>query len=162
MNRENWWALIPGGILGFMSLAFLLAGGLNEDILGGLIMLGMGLAFLVVYLLSRENWWALIPAGVLGTIGVTAALSEQRFAAGMEDRILGGVFFGGMALTFTVLWLLRNRHQTAWASYPALGLGAAAVLIAIFGANFDQIWPVILIAAGLWLLYRNMRSSAAA
>ncbi|KAA3648197.1 MAG: hypothetical protein DWQ07_04160 [Chloroflexi bacterium] len=158
MNRENWWALIPGGILSFMGAAFLIAGNLNEDLLGGLIVGGIGLAFLVVYLLNRSNWWAIIPAGVLGTVGVIAALSQQRFIPGLEDRILGGVFFGGMAVTFAILWLLRNQHETAWAGYPALGLGAAAALIAIFGTNFDQIWPVILIAFGLWLIYRNMRS----
>jgi len=160
INRENWWALIPGGILSFIGAAFLVAGNLNADLLGGLIMVGMGMAFLVVYLLNRDNWWAIIPAGVLGTIGGVVGLSQMGITPGLDDQITGGVFFAGLAITFTALWGLRRSHSTAWAGYPALGLGIVAGVVAIFGAAWDRIWPVFLIGLGLWLIYRNLRTSA--
>lgn len=69
---ENWWALIPAGVLTSLAVPFLLPGGFNP----GVFMLGMGVTFALVYVqglvrgLHHEFWWALIPAGVLALIGV--------------------------------------------------------------------------------------------
>ena len=72
-NRENWWAIIPGGVLlsigVFLGLEALFPG----DEMVGVFFLGLGLTFVVLaYLptLEGRTRWALIPAGVLLLMGV--------------------------------------------------------------------------------------------
>jgi hypothetical protein len=72
-NRENWWAVIPGGVL--LSIAIFI--GLESLFPGvemvGVFFLGLGLTFLVLaYLPTQEGRmkWSLIPAGVLLLMGV--------------------------------------------------------------------------------------------
>ncbi|HEY43917.1 MAG TPA: hypothetical protein G4O11_08045 [Anaerolineae bacterium] len=72
-NRENWWAIIPGGVL----LAIAIFIGLESLFPGvemvGVFFLGLGLTFLLLaYLPTQEGRmrWALIPAGVLLLMGV--------------------------------------------------------------------------------------------
>lgn len=80
---ENWWALIPAGVLTSLAVPFLLPGGFNP----GVFMLGMGATFALVYVqglvrgLHREFWWALIPAGVLALIGVFLMAEELEAVA---------------------------------------------------------------------------------
>lgn len=80
---ENWWALIPAGVLASLGVPFLLPGGFNP----GIFMLGMGVTFALVYVqglargLHREFWWALIPAGVLALIGVFLMAEELEAVA---------------------------------------------------------------------------------
>ncbi len=107
---ENWWALIPGGVLASLGLPFLLPGGFHP----GIFMLGMGVTFGLVYLqglvrgLHHEFWWALIPAGVLALIGL--------FLIGGELPMLAQIFnLWPLALivigVVILLGALRNRHQ---------------------------------------------------
>lgn len=80
---ENWWALIPAGVLTSLAVPFLLPGGFNP----GVFMLGMGATFALVYVqglvrgLHHEFWWALIPAGVLALIGVFLMAEELEAVA---------------------------------------------------------------------------------
>jgi hypothetical protein len=73
LNRENWWAVIPGGVL--VTLAFVAGfdSFMVDDVGGGIFMLGLGLTFGLVGLLptpqGRMNW-AFIPAAVLLIIGL--------------------------------------------------------------------------------------------
>lgn len=68
---SNWWAIIPGGVMG--SLALVLIAG---DAGGAVMLLGLAATFGLVYLqgmvrgLHQQFWWALIPAGVLAIIGL--------------------------------------------------------------------------------------------
>lgn len=72
-NRENWWAIIPGGVL--LSIGIFI--GAESFVPGdgevGILFLGMGLTFVVLaYLPSQEGRlrWALVPAAVLILMGV--------------------------------------------------------------------------------------------
>jgi hypothetical protein len=72
-GAEQWWAMIPGGIL--LSLALLIAVEpyMGDDVFAGLFLLAIGLTFAIVYLLPTPEGrmtWALIPAGILALIGV--------------------------------------------------------------------------------------------
>jgi len=80
-DRENWWAIIPGGVM--LTLAAVagvsnFAGGFE---VGGLFFLGLGLTFAVIALLPTPQGrmtWAWWPASVLIIMGVliTAAFGE--------------------------------------------------------------------------------------
>ena len=73
VEKENWWALIPGGVL--LTLAATV--GLEQFFPGmetvGIFFLGMGLTFGLVAILPNpqgEMRWAWIPAGILLFIGL--------------------------------------------------------------------------------------------
>lgn len=153
---KNWWAVIPGLTLiglGLLILIEMLWPG-DHPWVAALFLGGIGLSFLVVYLLDRSRWWAIIPAGVLLSLTVLIAVADE----GIWPVI---VLFGGMAVTFGAVALTAKAGDPsrAWAWYPA---GILALLAVIFGATSEPlpgiIWPILLIAAGLvlvgWTLLR--------
>jgi hypothetical protein len=74
VNRaEQWWAIIPGGFMLVLALVLALTVTLTRlETLGAILFVGMGIVFLLVYLLAGKtrHWWALIPAGVLIFFGL--------------------------------------------------------------------------------------------
>ena len=82
-RRDHWWAMIPGGVLAALAL-MLLSEALNIPVDGGgLFMLLMGAAFVVVALFSPadvDTRWAFIPAGILGAIGLLIMLATAEMA----------------------------------------------------------------------------------
>jgi hypothetical protein len=120
---------------------------------GGAFLGAIGLGFLAIWLLDEERqaWWALIPAGVLITLGLVATWDEM---VGGRGEVGGTIFFLGLAATFAALYLLPSVQQR-WAIWPALGLGVVAVLTLSFSGGW--IAPIVLIAAGAWMLTRQSR-----
>lgn len=156
LGRKNWWALIPAGILTIIAGIVLLSStALGDDFIGGIFMVGLGIIFITIYFMNREQWWAVIPGGVTATIGFTAVASEIQMPGALSDRLVGGVFFGGLALTFAVLWLLREKHNTGWGRYPAIPLGLLSLIWLTIGSDIDMFWPVIMIGAGVYILLRQ-------
>jgi hypothetical protein len=102
---EQWWAVIPGGIL--LTLAVLigfepLIGG---DAFAGLLMLGFAATFLVVSLMPTPDGpmrWALIPAGVMGALGVILLTAATQLANLIWPTAL--ILIGGYLL-------LRNARR---------------------------------------------------
>jgi hypothetical protein len=152
-DRSRWWALIPGGIVGVVAFIPLLTLIGNEDWVGPIIVFFLALPFFVVYFVSPKNWWALIPAGSLLTAGITTVIAVVFKLPSANFGVLNGIFFLGMAATFGVLWLLRKKHDTTWAKYPAIVLA----IIGLVSASISEYWPVIIIAVGLWTLYLALR-----
>lgn len=153
-DRRAWWAAIPGIIL--LDLGALIAA--NElfptvaNSLGGPFFLaGMGLAFWVVYFLAPQNWWAIIPGGVLLTLSAVAGLDV---IPGLET---GGIFFMGLGVTFGLLGLISPEgRRMNWPWIPAGILFVMGILIFFAQGNLINIvWPLVLIAAGGFLLFRG-------
>ncbi len=151
-RREQWWAIIPAGVMTVVGAMPVLSDAASENLVGAVFLLGIGLAFLLVYLVRREHWWALIPSGVMTT------LSLMPLAAGaLPGPSVAALLFVGIGVTFLILWLLRRRHSTGWAIWPAGASLAAGVVAGSFG-SLGGYWPVFfLILPGLWLLYRAVR-----
>jgi hypothetical protein len=87
-NRQaNWWALIPGGILGLIGVTTVLGELLGEGWTDFLVLMGIALAFLAVFLVNRRGRWALIPAGILAllafSVGPWGAYAQVVWAAGL-------------------------------------------------------------------------------
>lgn len=157
VNKEHWWALIPGSTL--VGLAVLIACGdlapHFTDKFGGSIFLGsIALGFIGVYLLKPSNWWAVIPAGAVATIALVAGIQNGH------GMLQGGVFFLGIGATFAALGLLPNLKTEKWPWIPAavcfvLGtlilIGSGALVNSIFG----WIWAIAFVAAGVYLVVRS-------
>ncbi len=81
-HRENWWAIIPGGVL--LSVAGLIAADtlIQNDLFPVAVMfLGMGATFLLLYVLPKpigKVTWPLYPAGVLGVMGLLFAFGAGQ------------------------------------------------------------------------------------
>jgi hypothetical protein len=155
-DRAQWWAIIPGltllGIGVLIGLTVLAPGFMA--IIGGSIVLGsIGMAFLIIFLLDREKWWALIPAGTMLTLAVVAAISQA--VPGMET---GGVFFLGLGLTFAVVALLpTSAGRMSWAWIPAGILALMGLLLMAAAGNLiGYLWPLVIIAAGGFLILRTL------
>jgi hypothetical protein len=111
----------------------------------------IGLAFWIVYFTNREYWWAVIPGGTLVTLGLVAGATS--IWGGVE---LGGLFFVGLGLTFLLVAVLPTpQGQMKWAYIPAVVLLAMGALIWLAATSLLQyLWPLALIAAGGYLLWR--------
>lgn len=97
VNAENWWAVIPGGVL----LTLALVAGLSEVLegveMGGIFFLGLGLTFALLAILPTPEGrltWAFIPAMVLLVMGalITAAAAEVINYVWPVVLILGGLY----------------------------------------------------------------------
>jgi len=70
-NQEQWWAIIPGGVL--VTLALVAGLDFLSDWSDVIFFLGMGLTFALVALLPNKTFntrWAFIPAGILFVLGL--------------------------------------------------------------------------------------------
>ena len=78
-HRENWWAIIPGGMTASVSLVIFFS-----DILGiGLMFLAMGGTFFVLYPIIKKieanSWWTIIPGSILALMGILFLLFERVY-----------------------------------------------------------------------------------
>jgi hypothetical protein len=83
INRQQWWAMIPAGVMLTLMVISGLESVLDGVAIGGVFMIGLGLTFALVAFLpvSEGNLrWALIPGGILIIIGlVIIAAAEALF-----------------------------------------------------------------------------------
>ena len=157
-DRNQWWALFPsfglliGAAVLFLETAF---PELPGDIGGAIAMGGIGLAFLIIFLINTENWWALIPAGVL--ISLSLGLGLNVFIDGLE---VGGVLLIGLGLTFGLIGLVPTQQgRMRWAFIPALILLVIGFIILLASFNlFLYLWPLGLIAVGVLIIYGVLKT----
>jgi len=154
MDREQWWALIPGFTL--LGLATLIGFGDRLGELGPALFLGsIGLSFAVIYLIRRGDfWWAIIPGGVLLSLALMLALSPY-----LEGVVLPAILFLGMAVTFALVYLVSlGRERMTWALIPAGILGVMGILMFLsLGGLINYIWALALIVVGAYMLLRAFR-----
>ena len=76
LDRENWWAIIPGGVLTGIGLGILAQEGRwffpaadQEGVFLVCFALGWFLITALTALFTKTQWWALIPGGIMTVIG---------------------------------------------------------------------------------------------
>lgn len=158
-NRTRLWALLVAYVVGVLGIAPLMSiGGRDADLYGAIFLFAVALPFFFVYFRYPEHWWAIIPAGATTTLAVIAGLSiTGAVPAEWEQRFMTALLMAGLAATFAVLWL---RHGNTWAKVVTLGLAAVAVAAVFFGNILDRLWPLAIIAAGIYLFYTALRPKA--
>lgn len=158
-DPESWWAAIPGAALAGAAVTPLME--LDPDGLGQwtevpmLALLGIG--FWAVYLRDQRRWWAIIPGGVLLTLSVVTAITGSA-----SGPAVGAVFLIGAALTFALVALLPGGQARRWWAFIPAGALAVVALIVLAGAAewllvLNLAWPLAIIAAGMFLLWRALR-----
>jgi drug/metabolite transporter (DMT)-like permease len=159
-SHHHWWRLIPAWAL--LALAGMVYGStlslISAAMTGGLLLVGLALAFAHVYLLNRrEHWWAILPGGFLLVLGVVIAVSDR-----LSITLLGGLLFIGTGGVFSLLYVLGDRRRQWWALVPAAILGIFGLFVLASGAPdtlMARWWPLLLIALGLALAWQTAHRS---
>jgi len=101
-KREYWWAIIPGGVLVTLALIAGLDPFFEGDEMGGLLFVGLGLTFGVLYFLPTPHGrmkWAIFPAGVLLAMGLLITVA----AIGGSDLLFAvALIVVGLYLLFRI------------------------------------------------------------
>jgi len=98
VNREHWWAVIPGGVLVTLALIVGLESVFEGDEMAGILFLGLGLTFGVLYFLPTPQGrmkWAIFPAAILLVMGLlftVAAIGAFQYLGALA-LILVGLYF---------------------------------------------------------------------
>jgi len=152
LDREQWWALIPGFVLMGVGATIFVGEYMRfgkVDVAGAVMLIFIALPFWVIYILKRDFWWALFPAGAMTSIAALT-LVPSRY-----DDLGVAVMFFGWAATFLLVYYLAKQK---WAIWPMLGLLAMAISFLAGAFNiFGYLWPIVIIGAGAYLIYRAMR-----
>lgn len=152
VDQEQWWALIPGFVLMGVGATILVGDFVHlrgMDITGAVMLFFIALPFWVIFIIRRDYWWALFPAGGLTSIALMTVIPYRA------DDLGVAIMFLGWAITFLLVYFLARQK---WAMWPAFGLGVMALAFLAGAFNiFGYIWPIAIICAGGYLIYRAMR-----
>lgn len=154
LDREQWWALIPGLVILGIAVAVFLA---EQDLVAGyivatIILAGVGLPFLLIYLSDRQHGWALIPAMTM--TGIAAGVFLEGLGA-ISGPAVGGLAVAGVSLGFVSIYLI-DREQW-WALIPGGVMGVLAFFLLLATAT-RFVLPVAIIVLGLLLLRSSLGS----
>jgi hypothetical protein len=158
-DTSDWMVLLAAYILWAVALLVGLVATeiLQDEAVAFYVLIAIALPFLGVYYRNRAMWWALIPAyTMLAVVGVIA-LGEL---AGAGDNLVTAYVMFAIALPFFFVYI-RNRSYW-WALIPGGILGAIGVGFLLTEGAAAIVGAVLLIAAGLWFLFRAITRRGAA
>lgn len=142
-----------------LGVVFLLGNFVPEHGRGGLVVLGLGAAFLIGRVTTGRYGYA-VPAGILLALGSYIGLQDLQNVQPVHG---GGLFFVLLGLGFGLVYLIGLRPAAVWPLFPAavlIGLGLVLFGVASFGAlaslsGIVTYWPIVLVLLGVWLLLRE-------
>jgi hypothetical protein len=154
-DKGGW---LPGVILIAVGVTLFAVRLLNLD--GEVIVLVIGLVFAIAFVATRR-YALLIPAGIMTGLGAGILLEE---AGAMGEPVVLGLGLGFLAIYAVDVLTSGAREPGRW--WPLIP-GAILTIIAgaesTFGPDGARViaqgWPIILIAAGAWLLLRGRTST---
>lgn len=149
---------LPGVVLIAVGVTLFAVQLLNLD--GDVIVLVIGLVFAVAYAATRR-YGLLIPAGIMTGLG-SGILLENSGAMG--EPVVLGLGLGFLAIYAGDLISTGAREPGRWwPLIPGTILTIIAGAESTFGADGARViaqgWPILLIAAGAWLLLRGRAST---
>ncbi len=104
-SYEQWWAIIPGGVLLSLALGVAVEPFIQGDVFAAFFLLGVALTFALVYLLptaDQRMGWALFPAGGVAIVGLIVLSVTTRFA---------GLVWPGLLIAAGAYILLKNLRR---------------------------------------------------
>jgi hypothetical protein len=153
-NPQRWGVLFAVTLLGMIGAGAVVdafAPGTLAAWTGPGFLVALGAPFVAGYAVTRR-WGLLIPAGFFGASAAAAIIGNLGLQA-----VTGGAFFFGLAAMFALLPAAGAPANAGRWAYPAsfalAVVGVFAMLSSI--ASSEITFPLVLIAAGLFLLWRT-------
>ena len=119
VRKEHWWALVPAGVLTTVAVLFGLWDQLDQTGRLAVLLIGIGLMFLLLYIMRYDEHdarWAAVPAGALLLLGVVtlvdALFSTSRTPAALVDWWPIALVIAGLLLIIISL-AVRKPAETA-------------------------------------------------
>jgi Putative adhesin len=142
-----------------LGVVFLLSNFVPDRARGGLVVLGLGAAFLVGRLTTGRYGYA-VPAGIFSAIGAYLIVRDVQ-PAGLASS--SGLFFVLLGLGFVLVYAIGMQPTAIWPLLPGailLGVGILHLGLTSMGplANLSWIaayWPAALVLLGAWFLLRE-------
>lgn len=109
-RADNWWAVIPAGTLAVVGLLVGLRGSLGQALWLALLCLGLGLVFLLLYLVrfgQHDTRWAAIPGAAFLLVGAATLVGTLGVAAALKQWWPAALVLAGAALLL-ISWLGRR------------------------------------------------------
>jgi hypothetical protein len=131
-RSHNWSALIPGGVMLFLTLVTLLVDSAGGEWVGALFLFMIALSFLLVYLNNQTRTWALLVAYITAVLGIAPLMAT----GGRDAAYYGPIFLLAVALPFFILYF--RSAQNWWAIIPAGSVTVLAIIAALAIAGFIQ------------------------
>jgi hypothetical protein len=98
VKRDNWWAIIPMGVLFTLALAAWIGSVFNGMAVAAVFFLGIAITFGVIGLLpvGRQEKWPWIPAGICAALGTMLMVGSGDFMSSFAGYVWPGllVLFG--------------------------------------------------------------------
>lgn len=142
-----------------LGVVFLLGNLIPERGRAGLVVLGLGAAFMIGRVATGRYGYA-VPAGLLIAIGAYISLQHAQESQSAQGA---GWFFALLGLGFVLVYLIGSRPAAVWPLFPAtilIGLGLVLFGVGSLGALASMswivaYWPAGLVLLGAWLLFRD-------
>lgn len=93
LKHENWWAVIPMGVLFTLALVAGVGNSLGGWAVAAILFLGIALTFAAIGFMpiGRNEKWPWIPAGICGVIGTCFMLSSSQMMKSAAGLIWPGI-----------------------------------------------------------------------
>lgn len=100
-HDDNWWALIPAGVLTLMAVLTGFQARLNEAVWLGAFLIGLGVVFWLLYLLrlgQQDTGWAAVPAAAFFLIGLVTLATAFKLTGLAAQWWPAALVIGGAAM----------------------------------------------------------------
>jgi hypothetical protein len=101
VRKEQWWALVPAGALTTVAVLLALWGRLDLPGRMAVLLIGMGLTWLLLYVLrynQHDTRWASVPAGALLLLGAVTLIGAFSMPAVLRNWWPIALVVGGLVL----------------------------------------------------------------
>lgn len=121
-RAKNWWALIPAGVMAFLTFVVLVVENSAGEWIGSALFFILAATFSLVYATRRANWAAIV-AYILFVLGFAPLIAMSE-----RPELAGVVIMLAIALPFFVAYF-SNSENRWWAIIPG-GVTATTGLVA--------------------------------
>lgn len=159
-HREKWLFLILAFLFLFVGIAVIIdaTNFIPNDLIGTILFWGMAAVFIYVGQRGEKFWWAFLVAGLALVLGCMVLIDSFNL---LDSDYTGFVFFLGLGLTFSYLWMIRTaQNRLSWAKYPASGCFIIALIILMVSTSSvvsDLVLPALLVLFGAYLIVRSIK-----
>jgi hypothetical protein len=123
INRtDNWWALIPAGVMAFLTFVLFAADTLKGEFIAAGLFFILALTFGLVYA-SQRVFWAGLVSYIMIVLGIVVLTSM-----GLRPELIGSMILFAISLPFFFLYF-RSPNERWWAFIPAGILATTGLMV---------------------------------